>query len=164
MRCDLSNVALKKRAEAQQDLDVCDQKSHEHDDTQMLQRQLRMSAHIPIRTPDMPSPVASSPTKSPLSVQRPTLSPRKRKFSDAFEAASPTSLVANSQDRVISPKKKVKADSGDQSKWESHVVASIANALDLDRIDKEFEPIAFSAAPSGDLTSDELEMLQHFLA
>ncbi|POM64097.1 Hypothetical protein PHPALM_20424 [Phytophthora palmivora] len=125
----------------------------------------------------MPSPAASSPTKSPLSVQRPTLSPRKRKFSDASaEAASPTSLDevdATASSDVISPKKKAKAEersTGDLSKWESHVVASITSALDLDCIaddDKDsgaIEPIAFSATPAGDLAADELEMLHHFLA
>ncbi|EGZ24962.1 hypothetical protein PHYSODRAFT_285009 [Phytophthora sojae] len=136
----------------------------------------------------MPSPVASSSSvsapQSLLSVQRPALSPRKRKLSDASvaEAASPTSLdeVAGSplEERVISPKKKARAEerassSSDLSKWESHVVASIASALDLDCIDDKqssrssssnIKPIAFSAAPAGDLAADELQILRHFLA
>lgn len=122
-----------------------------------------------------PAATSSSLAKAPLSVQRPTLSPRKRKFSDA-SAASPTSLdeVATAgsssstslEERVISPKKKAKAEErvgGDLSKWESHVVASIASALDLDCMDLA-EPIAFSAAAAGDLAGDELEILCRFLA
>ncbi|CAH0518163.1 unnamed protein product [Peronospora belbahrii] len=124
------------------------------------------------------SPVAStsnSPTKTPLSMQRPKLSPRKRKFS-ASDATSPTSLdeVNNNrpssplEGRVISPKKKVKAEehgsTSDLSKWEHHVVASIANALDLDGMEMAVEPISFSLAPAGDLAADELEILCCFLA
>ncbi|KAF1785682.1 hypothetical protein GQ600_27746 [Phytophthora cactorum] len=86
------------------------------------------------------SPVGGSPTKSPLSVQVLMLSPRKRKFSDAL-AASPTSL-----------------DEQRLGKWESHVVASIASALDLDCMaadddakdccsNNELEPIAFLERP-----------------
>ncbi|KAE8887093.1 hypothetical protein PF003_g28626 [Phytophthora fragariae] len=138
----------------------------------------------------MPSPVARSSSsaapESPLSVQRPALSPRKRKLSAASvaEAASPTSLdevMAGGgsplEERVISPKKKARAEErvsgGDLSKWERLVVASIASALDLDRIDDKqsssssstsTEPIAFSAVPAGDLAADELQILCHFLA
>ncbi|ETI54654.1 hypothetical protein F443_02567 [Phytophthora nicotianae P1569] len=130
------------------------------------------------------SPMAGSPTKSPLSVQRPTLSPRKRKFSDA-SAATPTSLdevsasSSSADELVISPKKKAKAEeraSSDLSKWESHVVASIASALDLDGMtadddakgccssnSNQLEPVAFSAVPAGDLATDELQILRHFL-
>ncbi|KAG6576156.1 uncharacterized protein IUM83_18044 [Phytophthora cinnamomi] len=140
----------------------------------------------------MTSPAASSSSSvaaapaSPLSVKRPALSPRKRKLSDVSssvaEAASPTSLdevvgAAGSplEERVISPKKKARAEerasSGDLSKWESHVVASIASALDLDCTDDKqsssalcVEPIAFWAAPAGDLAADELQILRQFLA
>ncbi|KAG7391658.1 hypothetical protein PHYPSEUDO_004160 [Phytophthora pseudosyringae] len=129
---------------------------------------------------------AGSPARSPLSVQRPMLSPRKRKFSDA-SAASPTSLdevaapatPAAADERVISPKKKARAEErgrGDLSKWESHVVASIASALDLDGMadadgskdcsssSAALDPVAFWAAPAGDLAADELQILRHFLA
>ncbi|KAL4109921.1 hypothetical protein PRIC1_001617 [Phytophthora ramorum] len=130
----------------------------------------------------MPAPATTTAPPSPqtpLSVQRPALSPRKRKFSNAVEAASPTSLdqeVASSSSSSssskleISPKKKARAEersSGDLSKWESHVVASIASALDLgcmDDKDEACEPLAFCAAPAGDLAADELEILRHFLA
>ncbi|KAF1794216.1 hypothetical protein GQ600_16476 [Phytophthora cactorum] len=116
-----------------------------------------MSATTATTTTTSSSPVGGSPTKSPLSVQR--------KFSDAL-AASPTSLdeVATSSsadERMISPKKKAKAEervSSDLGKWESHVVASIASALDLDCMaadddakdccsNNELEPIAFLERP-----------------
>ncbi|CAI5720995.1 unnamed protein product [Peronospora destructor] len=119
------------------------------------------------------SPVSSSnsPAKTPLSMQRPELSPRKRKFSTT-EVASPTSLDEVSstsssavEERVISPKKKVKAEErgSDLSKWENHVVASIASALDMDCLEAA-EPISFLATPAGDLAADELEILCRFLA
>jgi hypothetical protein len=136
------------------------------------------------------TPCSSSATPaSPLSVRRPALSPRKRKLSDVSEAASPTSLdeVASAdcssssinassslEERVISPKKKARAEGpSDPSKWESHVVASFAaSALDLEDAEPETqqafvdpcEPIAFWAAPAGDLAADELDILRHFLA
>ncbi|KAG6944809.1 hypothetical protein JG688_00016904 [Phytophthora aleatoria] len=141
-----------------------------------------MSATTATTTTTSSSPVGGSPTKSPLSVQVPMLSPRKRKFSDAL-AASPTSLdevaaSSSADERMISPKKKAKAEervSSDLGKWESHVVASIASALDLDCMtadddakdccsNNELEPIAFLAAPAGDLAADELQILRHFLA
>ncbi|TDH70743.1 hypothetical protein CCR75_009690 [Bremia lactucae] len=126
------------------------------------------------------SPVADTAKTSPLSVQRPVV--RKRKLSEA-SAASPTSLddVSSSNitgERVISPKKKFKAEdraSGNLNKWESHVVSSIANSLDLDvmayedsdkdtNFSPEADPNAFSAAPMGDLAADEMHIFLYFLA
>ena len=123
------------------------------------------------------SPVArrnSAVSTPPLSVQRPELSPRKRKISPT-EVTSPTSLDEVSstsspavEEHVISPKKKkVKAEertSGSElSKWEKKVVASIASALDMDGLET-VEPIAFVSTPAGDLTADELEILCRFFA
>ncbi|CAI5705779.1 unnamed protein product [Peronospora effusa] len=91
-------------------------------------------------TPTSPVANSNSPAKTPLSVQRPELSPRKRKFS-ITEVASPTSL----------------------DEWENNVVASIASALDMDCLEA-VEPISFLATPASDLTVDELEILYRFLA
>ncbi|RLN51473.1 hypothetical protein BBJ29_009794 [Phytophthora kernoviae] len=82
----------------------------------------------------------TSPTKQQeLFVQRPIMSPRKRKLScisnEDVEPKSPTSMdeVTSStpEESVISPKKKAKKTE-ELSKWESHVVASITSSLDLD--------------------------------
>ncbi|RMX70217.1 hypothetical protein DD238_001030 [Peronospora effusa] len=124
-------------------------------------------------TPTSPVANSNSPAKTPLSVQRPELSPRKRKFSTT-EVASPTSLDEVSstsssgvEEHVISPKKKVKAEErgsgSDLTKWENNVVASIASALDMDCLEA-VEPISFLATPASDLTVDELEILYRFLA
>ncbi|CAI5728097.1 unnamed protein product [Hyaloperonospora brassicae] len=149
------------------------------------------------------SPVAaarSGSSETPLSVQRPVLSPRKRKRS-AIEAVSPTSLdedvtphsssrtsaashsasCTSLEARVISPKKKTKAEdrsgansssscsahsrsSGPSHKWESHHVGTaVASALDLDGLETA-EPIALWAEPAGDLSAAELELLCRLLA
>lgn len=129
------------------------------------------------------SPVAAPPClKTPRSVQRLAMSPRKRKLS-AIEAASPTSLdevATNSNSKCnsktleehgISPKKKTKAEdrgsnssSCDMIKWESHVVpGTVASALDLDAMETA-EPISLLAEPAGDLLADDLELLCRFLA
>ncbi|KAG7378378.1 hypothetical protein PHYBOEH_000384 [Phytophthora boehmeriae] len=125
----------------------------------------------------------ASPTKQQeLFVQRPSMSPRKRKLSsvsnDDGEPKSPTSLdeVASStpEESVISPMKKAKK-TDELSKWESHVVASVTSSLDLDCMESEgqneassstaeYEPVSFAAEAAGDLAADELQILHHFLA
>lgn len=173
---------------------ACDQKSHrkfKHDDRGKIQQQAHNSIYISVITTTtrlkplhtaMPatrstttgSPSVAIPTTLPLVVQRPTLC--KRKLSEA-SVASPTSLdevASNSSadERVISPKKKAKADeraSGVSNKWENHVVISVASALDMDTKDcsrrsSELDPIAFAAAPVTEFAADELHILRYFLS
>lgn len=129
-----------------------------------------MPATHPTRT--FSSPLANNAIGSAQCVL-----PRKCEISEG--ATSPLSFnetfINSPSERVISPKKKAQPDecaSGEISKWESHVVANVACALDCVTADEctkycgstKLEPIAFSATPVGDLAAYELHILQHFLA
>ncbi|CEG42677.1 uncharacterized protein PHALS_12932 [Plasmopara halstedii] len=118
-------------------------------------------------------PMANSSSKS---VQ--CASPRKRKLSEST-VNSPVSFNeafgCSPTERVISPKKKVKPEEyaiNGSNKWENYTAANIAYALDCLNADNnynsfsgiEVEPIAFQETQDGDLTTDELQILQYFLA
>ncbi|KAF1325472.1 hypothetical protein FI667_g9158, partial [Globisporangium splendens] len=115
-----------------------------------------------------------------LSVKRPSLTPLKRKLSTDEDTASPTSLdeLCNSpsssadESSVISPKKKVKAEST------TAVISSAMSKLGEDSTSAKeqqpqtpespasaaYVPFAFNEAPATPLSSEELEILNYFLA
>jgi hypothetical protein len=123
-------------------------------------------------SPQLPQTPQAEPMvdASPLSSKRPVLSSpaKKRKLSDS-EAGSPTSTdevdPASPEEGAISPKKKARAEA-DPSKWEclTSSVALSAEPKDEndDKLQQQFEPIAFSDAPA-ELSDEELHILQFFM-
>ncbi|TDH70710.1 hypothetical protein CCR75_005293 [Bremia lactucae] len=119
------------------------------------------------------SPEAGSPAKLTLSV--PSASQRLYKNCGSL-TASPMTLneatSCSSAERVISPKKKAKAEdfyaSSALSKWAAVNIVGMQKHFATDdgchRTSTVLEPIAFSAKPVGDLASNELQMLRHFLS